>query len=127
MEHFVGGLDPLPNKSDFETVTDVLDIFSKAKTSRDILASEFIQILPTETNDVNSPVLNFTVPKSVLPYYLKLSETYVSLELALRKQNTVTGVKTAVTMEDNVSILSFIPDTLWKVKNDNMVTGLQHR
>ena len=71
---------------------------------------------------MNSPVLNFTVPKSVLPYYLKLSETYVSLELALRKQNTVTGVKTAVTMEDNVSILSFIPDTLWKVKNDKMVT-----
>ena len=115
MDPFVAGLNPMQNETDFETVQDSLNLFTKAKVAKDIIDSDFIQVLPDENYNCNASVLNFRIPKTIMPYYLRLSEVYVSLKIALKKKDTTTGIVSDITLDDNLACLNHIQDTLFKV------------
>ena len=114
---FVAGLNPISNETDSVIVEDSLNIFSKAKVSKDILASDFIQIFPNESVIKQAPVLNFTIQKTIMPFYLNMNQTFVSLEVAIKKINTLTGEKSDISMDDNVAPIAHLQDTLFKVCN----------
>lgn len=127
MESYLGGTSALEPQVDADEVQDELGLFLPAVTAREIVGSQYIQLLPKESVIRTSPTLTFESMASNLPHYIQFKDTYLSLKLSLKKRNVATGAMEPLTLEDNVALLSGVPDTFFsKVSvwlNSSLVTS----